>query len=689
MPIELGELLLNENMVSPQQVQDALNHQRKNGGRLGQAFVVLGFVRDEEITSLLSRQYGVPSINLEHFEVDPAIIRIIPAETARKYQLLPLSRSGATLTIAMADPTNRFAMDDIKFMMGYNVEPVLASETAVEEAIDRYYGSTRSSAIRRDEAAAEGGRWAPIEAGARARAVLAGPTLGVEDMAAIGGLSEIDLGKLAGSADAAPLIKLTNVLLVECLKRGASAIHVEPYEKAFRVRFRIDGILYDVMALPMKLRDPLISRIKIMAQLDIAEKRLPQDGRIRIVVRIDDRSRELDFRVSVQPTLWGETIVMRRLDRSSLVLDTSKLGFEWHSLERFHNALGRRQGVVLVTGPRGSGKTTTLYSAIAALNGPDTHVVTVEDPIELELPGVNQVAIQRTGRRDAAAVLRSLHHMDADVVLVSDIGESDVARAAFSLAERGHLVLSTLPASDASSAVVRLVHMGLPPHVLATLSLVEAQRLVRRICPKCRFDDTANVPGKTLLELGFTRRQIGSVRVMKGRGCTACHGTGYKGQVGLFETMELTEGIRELILAGAGATELRDKAIEEGMLTLRRSGLEKIKAGVTTVEEVLRETVGSAPSPDRVAPSRDVERGPAAELLVAQLASANAEIETLRHRLREEITSSALGAQLANARAEIETLRKELFQLHSYRIAYERLKAGDGGRPGGTPTPGP
>ncbi len=412
MPVKLGELLLKENMVSPQQLQDALNHQKQNGGKLGKAFVSLGFVKDEEITSLLSRQYGVPSINLEHFEVDPAIIKIIPAETARKYQVLPLSRSGATLTIAMADPTNVFAMDDIKFMTGYNVEPVVASESALEEAIEKYYGSMRSLELRRDTGGAPAGGGYGIPGGAAGgnlKEVLDGPTLSVDDMAALGGLSEldldsmsdadadvetvktdedeIDLGNLAKSADAAPVIKLTNVLLVDSLKRGASDIHIEPYEKEFRVRFRIDGILYNVMALPMKLRDPLISRVKIMAKLDIAEKRLPQDGRIKIKMKVEDRSRDLDFRVSVLPTLWGEKIVMRLLDKSKLMLDMTKLGFEPHSLERFKNAIAKPYGIVLVTGPTGSGKTNTLYSAIAALNKPDTNIMTAEDPVEFNLPG--------------------------------------------------------------------------------------------------------------------------------------------------------------------------------------------------------------------------------------------------------------------------------------------------------------
>jgi type IV pilus assembly protein PilB len=611
MPVKLGELLLKENMVSPQQLQDALNHQKMNGGKLGKAFVSLGFVKDEEITSLLSRQYGVPSINLEHFEVDPAIIKIIPADTARKYQVLPLSRSGATLTIAMADPTNVFAMDDIKFMTGYNVEPVVASETALEDAIERYYGSTRSLELRR-ESGGGGGYGQPPAVGLKE--VIEGPTLSVDDMAAIGGLSEIDLdsmgdaeadvetvkseedeidlGNLAKSADAAPVIKLTNVLLVDSLKRGASDIHIEPYEKEFRVRFRIDGVLYNVMALPMKLRDPLISRIKIMAKLDIAEKRLPQDGRIKIKMRVEDKSRDLDFRVSVLPTLWGEKIVMRLLDKSKLMLDMTKLGFEPHSLERFKNAISKPYGIVLVTGPTGSGKTNTLYSAIAALNKPDTNIMTAEDPVEFNLPGINQVQIRDNIGLNFASVLRSFLRQDPNIILVGEIRDYETAEIAVKAALTGHLVLSTLHTNDAPSTVSRMVNMGIEPFLVGTaVNLIQAQRLVRRICTKCKFDDTANVPSKTLIDIGFPPDQIGSFQVMKGKGCQACNGTGYKGRVGLYEVMEITEGIRDLIMVGATAVEIKRKALEEGMLTLRMSGNEKIKNGVTTIEEVLRETV--------------------------------------------------------------------------------------------------
>jgi type IV pilus assembly protein PilB len=612
MPVKLGELLLKENMVTPQQLQEALNHQKMGGGKLGKAFVSLGFVKDEEITSLLSRQYGVPSINLDHFEVDPAIIKIIPAETARKYQVLPLSRSGAVLTIAMADPTNVFAMDDIKFMTGYNVEPVVASESAIEDSIERYYGSTRSLELRRDSAPAGG--YGMAGGGGSLKEGMEGPGLSVDDMASIGGLSEIDLDSMndadadveqvksddeeidlatmSKSADAAPVIKLTNVLLVDSLKRGASDIHIEPYEKEFRVRFRIDGILYNVMALPLKLRDPLTSRVKIMAKLDIAEKRLPQDGRIKIKMKVEDRSRDLDFRVSCLPTLWGEKIVMRLLDKSKLMLDMTKLGFEPHSLERFKNAIAKPYGIVLVTGPTGSGKTNTLYSALASLNKPDTNIMTAEDPVEFNLPGINQVQIKDSIGLNFAAVLRSFLRQDPNIILVGEIRDYETAEIAVKAALTGHLVLSTLHTNDAPSTVSRMVNMGIEPFLVGTaVNLIQAQRLVRRVCAKCKFDDTANVPTKTLVDIGFQPDVIGSFQVMKGKGCATCNGTGYKGRVGLYEVMEITEGIRDLIMVGATAVEIKRKALEEGMLTLRMSGLEKIKAGVTTVEEVLRETV--------------------------------------------------------------------------------------------------
>ncbi|HET7746342.1 MAG TPA: type IV-A pilus assembly ATPase PilB, partial [Vicinamibacteria bacterium] len=552
MPVKLGELLLKENMVTPQQLQEALAHQKMNGGKLGKAFVQLGYVRDEEITSLLSRQYGVPSINLDHFEVDPAIIKIIPAETARKYQILPLSRSGATLTIAMADPTNVFAMDDIKFMTGYNVEPVVASETSLEEAIEKYYGSTRSLQLKQDAGGGGGGHAFPKlgEAGSL-KEVLEGPTLSFDDMASVG-LSEvdldaigeeeadvetvkteedeIDLGALARSSEAAPVVKLSNVLLIDALKRGASDIHIEPYEKEFRVRFRIDGILYNVMALPLKLRDPLISRLKIMAKLDISEKRLPQDGRIKIRLKVEDRSRDMDFRVSSLPTLWGEKVVLRLLDKTKLMLDMTKLGFEPESLERFKRAIAKPYGIVLVTGPTGSGKTNTLYSAIAALNKPDTNIMTAEDPVEFNLAGINQVQIKDQIGLNFASALRAFLRQDPNIILVGEIRDYETAEIAVKAALTGHLVLSTLHTNDAPSTISRLVNMGIEPFLVGTaVNLIQAQRLIRRVCSGCKIEVT-DVPSKTLIEIGFPPEAVGSFKLYKGRGCGTCNGTGYKGR---------------------------------------------------------------------------------------------------------------------------------------------------------------
>jgi type IV pilus assembly protein PilB len=618
MPVKLGELLLKESMVTPQQLQEALSHQKTNGGKLGKAFVSLGYVRDEEITSLLSRQYGVPSINLDHFEVDPAIIKIIPAETARKYQILPLSRSGATLTIAMADPTNVFAMDDIKFMTGYNVEPVVASETSLEEAIEKYYGSTRSLQLKESMGGGSGGGQSYGASGLKLgdapslKEMMDGPSLSFDDMASVG-LSEvdidamgseeadvealkteddeIDLAGLAKSSEAAPVIKLSNLLLIDALKRGASDIHIEPYEKEFRVRFRIDGLLYNVMGLPMRLKDPLISRIKIMAKLDIAEKRLPQDGRIKIRLKIEDRSREMDFRVSCLPTLWGEKVVLRLLDKSKLMLDMTKLGFEQHSLDRFQTAISKPYGIVLVTGPTGSGKTNTLYSAIAALNKPDTNIMTAEDPVEFNLAGINQVQIREQIGLTFASALRSFLRQDPNIILVGEIRDYETAEIAVKASLTGHLVLSTLHTNDAPSTVSRLVNMGIEPFLVGTaVNLIQAQRLIRRVCNNCK-EELKDVPSKSLVDVGFPPEAVGTFKMFKGRGCGVCNGTGYKGRTGLYEVMEISEGIRDLIMVGATAVEIKRKALEEGMLTLRMSGLEKIRAGVTTIEEVLRETV--------------------------------------------------------------------------------------------------
>ena len=586
MAVRIGELLLKEKRITPEQLQEALNYQRQHGGKLGFNLIKLGYVRDEEITALLSKQYGVPSIALGQFEIDPAVIKLVPAETAQKYQIVPLSRAGATLTIAMTDPTNVFAMDDIKFMTGYNVEPVVASETAVTDAITKYYG--RAAAAPGNGA----GTGSPSALEVASRALEEMPILAADadDVEVIEDLEEISAETLAKQGEEAPVIKLVNVILMSSIQKGASDIHIEPYEKEYRVRFRIDGILYNIMQPPMRFRDAVTSRIKIMAKLDIAEKRLPQDGRIKIRFQDNGTMRDIDFRVSCLPTLFGEKIVMRLLDKNKLMLDMTKLGFESESLARFETAIQKPWGMVLVTGPTGSGKTNTLYSSIARINTLETNIMTAEDPVEFNLMGVNQVQVRENIGLNFAAALRSFLRQDPNIILVGEIRDFETAEIAVKAALTGHLVLSTLHTNDAPSTINRLMNMGIEPFLVASsLNLVCAQRLVRRICKNCT--EPHPQPAPALLQAGFSAEEANTVVPNRGRGCENCNNSGYKGRVGLYEVMEITEELRELILVGASALELRRKAIDEGMITLRGSGLRKVKDGVTTVEEVVRETV--------------------------------------------------------------------------------------------------
>ena len=584
MPVRIGELLLKEKRITPAQLQEALNYQKTQGGKLGYNLVKLGFVKDEDITALLSKQYGVPSINLTQFEIDAGIIKLIPAETAYKYQIIPLSRAGATLTIAMTDPTNVFAMDDIKFMTGYNVEPVVASETAVLEAIQRYYAP--GGGVRVGGSAEQPQSTLEMVT----RALEETDLTGGDDVEVIQDLEEIDVNSLEKQSGEAPVIRLVNLVLMSAIQKGASDIHIEPYEKEFRVRFRIDGILYNVMAPPMKFRDAITSRLKIMAKLDIAEKRLPQDGRIKIRFADAGQTKEIDFRVSCLPTLFGEKIVLRLLDKSKLMLDMTKLGFESDSLRKLETAIGKPWGMVLVTGPTGSGKTNTLYSSISKINTIETNIMTAEDPVEFNLVGVNQVQVRENIGLNFAAALRSFLRQDPNIILVGEIRDFETAEIAVKAALTGHLVLSTLHTNDAPSTVNRLMNMGIEPFLVASsLNLICAQRLVRRICANCKEDHPH--PPQAMVEAGFTPDEAQKVVPKKGAGCEKCNNTGYKGRVGLYEVMEVTEELRELILVGASALELRRKAIDEGMITLRRSGLHKVMDGVTTIEEVARETV--------------------------------------------------------------------------------------------------
>ena len=618
MSAKLGEILVRENLVTPAQLREALDYQRASGGRLGSNLVKLGIISDDVITAVLSRQYGVSSINLDLFQIEDAVIKLISQDVALKYMILPVSRNGSTLTLAMADPTNVFAMDDIKFMTGFNVEPVIASEASIQMSIGKYYGgsnqidifdaaialetSKTQDALRGSKNGKNGHSKNGVKAAANLKSNISADDIDVnisnfdfevhegDEFEVVQENEEIDLATLARASEDAPVVRLVNILMVDSLRRGASDIHVEPYEKDFRIRFRIDGVLYDVMHPPMKIRDPLISRLKIMSKLDISEKRLPQDGRIKIKVKIDDRSRELDFRVSTLPTLFGEKVVLRLLDKEKLMLDMSKLGFEPESLEKFQKAIANPYGMVLVTGPTGSGKTNTLYSALQTLNTPETNIMTAEDPVEFNLQGINQVQMKEQIGLNFAAALRSFLRQDPNIILVGEIRDFETAEIAIKAALTGHLVLSTLHTNDAPSTVSRLVNMGIEPFLVATsVNIIQAQRLIRRICSGCKVE--THYPPEALVDIGFSPDEAAELKMYKGSGCEKCLNTGFKGRVGLYETMEITDELRELVIIGASAIELRRKAIEGGMITLRGSGLAKLRQGITTVEEVVKETV--------------------------------------------------------------------------------------------------
>ena len=567
----LGDLLVKEKVITPEQLEQAVKVQKETHVRLASALVKLGFLSDEDVTNFLSRQYGVPAINLSYFEIDPSVVKLIPFETAKRYQILPLSRVGASLTIAMVDPTNVFAMDDIKFMTGFNIEPVVASESSILEGIEKAYGTSKEEELEQVmQSMNEIGDGADVE-------------LQAEEQ-------EMDLGELEKAADEAPIVKLVNLVLTDAVKRGASDIHMEPYEKEFRVRFRIDGVLQSIMSPPLKLKDAIISRVKIMAKLDISEKRLPQDGRIMLKMHIGGKKKQLDFRVSTLPTLWGEKIVLRLLDKENLRLDMTKLGFEAESLEKFKKAILKPYGMVLVTGPTGSGKTNTLYSSIAQLNQPDTNIMTAEDPVEFQLQGVNQVQMKEQIGLNFAAALRAFLRQDPNIILVGEIRDFETAEIAIKAALTGHLVLSTLHTNGAPETITRLMNMGIEPFLVATsVHLICAQRLVRRICKDCA--EQVDVPVPALIEEGYSPEEAKTVKIMKGKGCGICNNTGYKGRTGLYEVMEVDDEVRELVLVGASAVELKKKAIERGMITLRRSGLIKVAGGMTTLEEVARETI--------------------------------------------------------------------------------------------------
>jgi type IV pilus assembly protein PilB len=561
----LGELLVREKLISLTQLRHAQDEQQRSGNNLGYTLAKLGYVSDDEITSFLSQQYRVPTINLEEYEVDADVLKLVPKEPCERHKVLPVSRTGNSLIVAMADPTNLNAIDDLKFLTGYNIEPVIASESSIHAAIEKYYNAGPSY----DEVMA-GFDEAEIE------------FTGDED-------DPTNLLELEKASEDAPVVRLVNMMLLNAIKKGASDIHIEPYEKKFRVRYRIDGVLAEEMTPPLKLKNAVISRIKIMASLDIAERRLPQDGRIKLKL---GKGREMDFRVSALPTLWGEKVVMRLLDKGNLQLDMSKLGFDAKPLEDFNWAIHQPWGMVLVTGPTGSGKTTTLYSALSDLNKIAHNICTAEDPVEYNLHGINQVQMHDEIGLNFAMSLRAFLRQDPDIIMVGEIRDFETAEIAVKAALTGHMVLSTLHTNDAPATISRLLNMGVEPFLItASVNLVLAQRLARKICNDCK--QQVKYEKQVLEDCGFLPEQIANARLMKGGGgaCRTCNGSGYKGRVALYEVMRFTDNLKDMVLQGASTAELKMAAVKNGMSTLRASGIRKILDGVTTPEEIMRVTM--------------------------------------------------------------------------------------------------
>ncbi|KAA0259305.1 type IV-A pilus assembly ATPase PilB [Deferribacter autotrophicus] len=559
--VKIGALLLSENLITQEQLEKALEIQKKEGGRLGSILIKLGYVDEKKIAEFLSKQYGVPFVDLRDTHIDDKILSLIPQDLMHKFLVVPIDREGQTLKVAIADPSNVYALEELRFLTGFNIKPYVAVESAIRDFLEKHVDAETSVLAEFEEMDLEELEFEEVE----------------ED--------EKSTEALRREVDETPVVKLVNYILNEAVKRGASDIHVEPYEREFRIRLRVDGVMHELIRPPRKIKDAVTSRLKILANLDIAEKRLPQDGRIKM--RLQGRS--IDMRVSTLPVLYGEKVVLRILDKSSLQLDLEKLGFEEVSLKRFLKAIESPYGMVLVTGPTGSGKSTTLYSALNRLNKEEVNIMTAEDPVEYNLFGINQVQMKEDIGLNFAAALRSFLRQDPDIIMVGEIRDYETAEIAIKAALTGHLVLSTLHTNDAPSTVNRLLNMGIEPFLVASSTiLILAQRLARKICPNCK--EEIKLPKEALLSVGFRKDEIGTFKIMKGKGCENCSGTGYKGRVALYEVMELSENIRELILRGANATEIKKMAVEEGMMTLRRSGLEKVKKGITTIEEVVRVT---------------------------------------------------------------------------------------------------
>ncbi|MCJ7483284.1 MAG: type IV-A pilus assembly ATPase PilB, partial [Thermodesulfovibrionales bacterium] len=600
MAAKLGQLLITSNLITDDQLKEAVSLQRKEGGRLGANLVKLGYITEEKLVAFLSKQWGVPAINLSDYKIDPSVLKLIPGEVARKYFIIPVARVGATLTIAMADPSNVFVIDDVKFMTGYNVEVVVSGESSIVNAISVHYRNGGDALIATKKATSN---ILQAQDYTLTEDDLKDGDVGTSDEGMMVDVAEFD--KVVGDAldsveaytekdDASaaeieePIVKLVNGILINAIKGGASDIHIEPYEKSLRVRYRVDGVLFNAMNLPLKIKNPITSRLKIMSKLDIAERRLPQDGRIKLRL---GKKKEVDFRVSVLPCLFGEKTVLRILDKANLQADLTKLGFEEHALLKLMDVLNKPYGMILVTGPTGSGKTTTLYSALSYLNKPGINIMTAEDPVEYNFQGMNQVQVKEEIGLTFASSLRAFLRQSPDIILVGEIRDFETAEIAVKAALTGHLVLSTLHTNDAPSSISRLLNMGIEPFLVsASLILIAAQRLARKVCPACREEE--KFPVSTLVQLGFSEEEAQSLSCYKGKGCPACKNSGYKGRIALYEVMPVGPDIKEMVLEGASADELKKTAIRLGMKTLRMSGLTKVKEGVTSIEEVLRVTFG-------------------------------------------------------------------------------------------------
>lgn len=557
---KIGAILLSENLITQEQLDKALEVQKKEGGRLGSILIKLGYVDEKKIAEFLSKQHNVPYVDLSTVHVEPKVLNLIPKDLCKKFLVVPFDREGQTIMVAIADPSNVYALEELRFVSGFNVRPYVAVESAIREFLNK-------------------------QIDAEEKVLAEFENLAISEFEFEESKEEVNLTELKKEVDEAPIVKLVNYILTEAVKRGASDIHVEPYEKDFRVRFRIDGVMQEFIRPPKSIKDALTSRLKILAELDIAERRLPQDGRIKIKIS----GKSIDMRVSTLPVLYGEKVVLRILDKSNLQLDLEKLGFEPESLKVFLNGIESPYGMVLVTGPTGSGKSTTLYSALSRLNKEDTNIMTAEDPVEYNIFGINQVQMKEEIGLNFAAALRSFLRQDPDIIMVGEIRDYETAEIAIKAALTGHLVLSTLHTNDAPSTINRLLNMGIEPFLVASsTNVILAQRLARKICKNCA--EKLKISQEALLDVGFKKEELSTFTPYKGKGCDACSGTGYKGRVALYEVMGVSDSIKELILRGATASEIKEQAIKEGMLTLRRSGLEKVKTGLTSIEEVVRVT---------------------------------------------------------------------------------------------------